>query len=306
MRIPTAAPGDRVADVRAALVGRRFDSAGAIAVLEGDVLVGLVSVEDLLAAPAGTAVEDLSYREAPVADLRTDEEQVARAMAHRSGESIAVVDGRGRFRGLISAREMLPVVAAEHDEDLARLGGYLAGAKRARGAAQESVARRLWHRAPWLLLGLLGAMATALIIGGFEHQLDSNLLLAFFVPAVVYMADAVGTQTETVLIRALSVGVSVRAMLARELVTGVVMGALVGGAFAVFAVAGWGEARVAVAVGIALFASCSLATVVAMTLPAMLQRLGRDPAFGSGPLATVIQDLLSIVVYFAVAAAIVG
>jgi magnesium transporter len=51
---------------------------------------------------------------------------------------------------------------------------------------------------------------------------------------------------------------------------------------------------------VALFAACSTATVIAMTLPAVLHRLGRDPAFGSGPLATVIQDILSLLVYFAV------
>jgi magnesium transporter len=58
-------------------------------------------------------------------------------------------------------------------------------------------------------------------------------------------------------------------------------------------------------VALALFVSASLATLIAMTLPYLLARLGRDPAFGSGPLTTVIQDLLSIVVYFAIAAALV-
>jgi magnesium transporter len=59
-------------------------------------------------------------------------------------------------------------------------------------------------------------------------------------------------------------------------------------------------------VALSLLAACSVATVVAMALPALLARLGQDPAFGSGPLATVIQDLLSILIYFLIAAAIVG
>ena len=67
--------------------------------------------------------------------------------------------------------------------------------------------RRLWHRLPWLALGLLGAMASAAVVGAFEEQLRDQVLLAFFVPAVVYMADAVGTQTEAVVIRGMSVGV---------------------------------------------------------------------------------------------------
>jgi magnesium transporter len=58
---------------------------------------------------------------------------------------------------------------------------------------------------------------------------------------------------------------------------------------------------VAIAVALALLASCSIATLVAMLLPWLFQRLGLDSAFGSGPLATVLQDLLSIAVYFAIA-----
>jgi magnesium transporter len=184
---------------------------------------------------------------------------------------------------------------------MARIGGYMAGTSRARLAAQEPVGRRLWHRLPWLLLGLVGAMFSAVIVGAFERQLSEKVILAFFVPGVVYMADAVGTQTETVLIRGMSAGVSVRSVLRRELVTGAVIGLLVAAAFVPFALIAWGDANVAVAVGLALLASCSVASIVAMALPALFQRFGGDPAFGSGPLATVIQDLLSIAIYFAIA-----
>ncbi len=67
----------------------------------------------------------------------------------------------------------------------------------------------------------------------------------------------------------------------------------------------WGEVQVVLAVALALFAACSTATVVAMTLPWIFCRFGQDPAFGSGPLATVIQDLLSLLIYFGVVAVIV-
>ena len=59
-------------------------------------------------------------------------------------------------------------------------------------------------------------------------------------------------------------------------------------------------------VAVALFAASSVATVIAMLLPWALHRLGRDPAFGSGPLATVVQDLLSIVIYFIAAAVMIS
>jgi magnesium transporter len=143
-------------------------------------------------------------------------------------------------------------------------------------------------------------------VGAFEHQLEEQVLLAIFVPAVVYMADAVGTQTEAVLIRGLSVGVDVRRVARRELASGAAIGLVVSLAFFPFALGVWGDGAVALAVALALLASCSIATVVAMLLPLLFDRLGRDPAFGSGPLATVLQDLLSIAVYFAVAVPIAG
>ena len=82
---------------------------------------------------------------------------------------------------------MLRVLLTEHDENIARIGGYLASTQRARQAAEEPVSRRLWHRLPWLLVGLAGAFAAAVIVGRFDKQLEQEVLLAFFLPGVVYM-----------------------------------------------------------------------------------------------------------------------
>ena len=94
----------------------------------------------------------------------------------------------------------------------------IASTRRARQAAEEAVRRRLLHRLPWLLVGLVGAMPPPLLVGAFEDELEKQVLLAFFVPAIVYMADAVGTQTEAIFIRGLAVGVSVRGVVRRELI----------------------------------------------------------------------------------------
>jgi magnesium transporter len=305
-RVPVSQADERVGAVRARLAGERFECAEDIAVLAADSLAGLVSIEALLAADAKASMDSVMDPEPLAVGPGTDQGAVARRMDDYGQASIAVVAADGRFLGLIPPAQMIAVLHAEHDRDLARIGGYRRGSRRARHAAEERVARRLWHRLPWLLIGLAGAMLSVAIVGAFERQLETNVLLAFFLPAVIYMADAVGTQTEAVLIRGFSAGVTVGSVIRRELITGAILGALVGGAFVPFALLAFGDAEVALAVGVALFASCSIATAVAMGLPAILQRLGRDPAFGSGPLATVVQDLLSIVAYFAAATAIVG
>jgi magnesium transporter len=302
--VPRAAPGARVSAVRALLTGRSFVSVTEVVLLDSERFVGLVPIERLLASADETPLRELAEEPAPVppgADL----EVAAREIAQSGGRSVAVVDAEGRFHGLVPPDRLLQVLEQEHEEDLARLGGFLSGASAARTASLEAVAWRLWHRLPWLGLGLLGAMASAMIVGAFEDELQEQILLALFIPAVVYMADAVGTQTETLIIRGMALGVPIRVVFVRELTTGLVIGALLGALFFPFAFAVWGDAAVAAAVAISLGISCSVATLVAMALPYGLHRLGRDPAFGSGPLATVIQDLLSIVAYFAVASLLV-
>ena len=305
--VPTATSDQTAAEARDALAGRSFESVRELVVLDATgAAVGLVALEDLLVAPADRRLAEVMRRELPTVTFATDEEIAAHALVESGAGCLVVTAADGRFGGLILPEQMLPVLLAEHDRDLARLGGSLPGPRPARGAAPEPVARRLWHRLPWLLLGLLGAMASAVLMGAFDERLEANVLIALFVPAIVYMAGAVGTQTETLLIRALAVGVSIRAIAVRELLTGVVIGVAIGVTFFAFAAVGWGDTEVALAVGVALVASCTIATGVAMLLPALFVRFSIDPAFGSGPLATVIQDLLSILAYFAVVIAIAG
>lgn len=299
--VPRASGRSTAGEVRQGLLGRSFDSAVDVVVTEGDRLLGLISIERLLAAPEATPMAELVDAPPPAVAPGADREAATVELVRRQGRTLAVVDADGRFHGVLPPEALLRDLLDEHEEDLARLGGFLAGTSSARAASQERVSRRLWHRLPWLLLGLLGAMGSAAIVASFEEQLQAQVLLAFFMPAIVYMADAVGTQTEAVLIRGISVGVPLRSVVWRELASGLIIGALVAAAFLPFTYGIWGNASVAATVSLALFASCSIAVVVAMLLPYLLARLGLDPAYGSGPLATVIQDLLSIAVYLSIA-----
>jgi magnesium transporter len=239
-------------------------------------------MECLLAAAPDTPVTELMDPDPPTVRLGTDQEHAAWQAVQHSESALAVVNDAGRFVGLVPPQRLLAVLLAEHDEDMARLGGFLSSGTAARTAVTESVARRLWHRLPWLLLGLAGALLAAGIVGSFEHQLEERVLIAFFVPGVVYLADAVGTQTEALVIRGLSVGVSVGRIARREAVTGVVLGLLFAVLTYPLVVLLWHDSQVAAAVAVALFAASSVATLIAMALPWALHRLGRDPAFGSG------------------------
>jgi magnesium transporter len=156
------------------------------------------------------------------------------------------------------------------------------------------------------VLGLAGSLLAAGVVASFEEALAAYVAIAFFIPVIVYLADAIGTQTEAVAVRALSLNrMPLMHLLAGEVATG----ALIGAALGLLALpAAWlftGDARLAMAVALAIAMAGTIATSIGLLLPWLLSRVGWDPAYGSGPVATVIQDVLSLIVYFGCAAAIV-
>ena len=165
--------------------------------------------------------------------------------------------------------------------------------------------RRVRHRLPWLLAGLAGAALATVAMAGFESTLSAHIAVAFFVPGIVYLADAIGTQSEAVAVRGLSLThTGIRHLLAGELRTGMAIGATLGLIALLPVWVAFGELRLAAAVAIAIFAAGAMAAALGLLLPWLLARLGGDPAMGSGPLATVIQDILSLLVYLGVVHAV--
>ena len=302
--IPRAGRAETAERVRSRLTAHHHDWVGVVAIMAGEVIEGTVAIEDLLAAAANTRMESLMSP--PVTAHRdTDQEIAAWEMVRKGHRALSVVDDAGHLLGIVTPADMLDVLFVEHEEDLSRLAGVVHDTQQVRTATIESVRRRVLHRIPWLLVGLAGAMLSAFVVAGYEDAISRQVILAFFLPGVVYMADAVGTQTETVVVRGLSVGVGVRQVAPKESLTGLIIGTLVAALFIPLGIAFFGDAEIMLAVGLALFVSCAVASVVAMLLPFVLSRFGRDPAYGSGPLATVIQDLLTIICYCAIVSTVV-
>ncbi|MBG6181547.1 magnesium transporter [Arthrobacter sp. CAN_A1] len=303
-RVPTAHPDESAGQALEAMRGQQYDCAAVLAVLSGDQLLGLITIERLLAAPPAVPVSQLMDAQPPVVAPATGQERAAWKAIQHSEPTLAVVDD-GRFIGLVPATALLEVLLTEHEEDLARLGGFLKSASVARTTTVEPVLLRLWHRLPWLIVGLIGALLAAGVVGNFEADLAEHVLIAFFVPGVVYLADAIGTQTEALVIRGLSLGVGIRRIAGREIATGAILGVLLGTVSLVVVGVIWQDWQVAVSVAVSLLAAASIATVIALALPWIISKMGKDPAFGSGPLATVIQDILTVTIYLATASALV-
>lgn len=302
-RVPTTSPETHADAALRALRGQPFDVVDAVYVVdEAGRLQGLVPLPLLLAAPDSAAISDIMVRDSPRAHPETDQEHVALMARRHRLSAVPVVDDGGRLLGAVPALAIIDVLRREHDEDLHRLAGIVRETAHAQEALQEPPARRLWHRLPWLLVGLLGSVLATAVVTRFEAALNERVAIAFFIPAIVYLADAIGTQAETITVRGLALGLPPLGRLLRgEIGAGVLIGLVLGGLAlpAVWLV--FGDLRLALTVGIAVLVAGTIATSVGLVFPWLLARLGADPAFGSGPVATIIQDVLSLLTYFTIA-----
>lgn len=201
--------------------------------------------------------------------------------------------------GVVPSRALIAILRKEHIEDLNRLVGIGNETSQARQALEAPPTKRAIDRLPWLLVGLLGSVLATFVVSRFETTLAHQVSIAFFVPGIVYLADAIGIQTEAIAVRGISLSHSpLKRLLAGELKTGLLIGLALAGMSFPLTVLGFSDPKLAFCVAATIAVAGTVATTVGLFLPWMLHRLGKDPAFGSGPVATIIQDVLSLWIYF--------
>ena len=296
-----ARPQESAAQVLARLAAEKPASVELVLVVDDDGrLQGAAPLAKVFS--GGTrSLGEIAERDFPRVTPASDQEHAASLALHHGVDALPVVDAGGRALGVMPAQALMRVLRREHVEDLHVLAGIQREASRARHAIEDPPLRRARHRLPWLGAGLAGAAVATAAMAGFESTLSHTMAVAFFVPGIVYLADAIGTQSEAIAVRGLSLTrAGIGPLLAGELRTGMLLGAILGllSFLPIWLV--FGDPRLAAAVGAAIFGAGSVAASLGLLLPWWLARIGRDPALGSGPAATVIQDVVSLLVYFAV------
>ena len=173
---------------------------------------------------------------------------------------------------------------------------------------KERVDHLIESRIPWLLLGLLGGLFATLIVAKYEAILSADIRLAFFIPIIVYLSDAVGTQTETIYVREIHErknNIKLAKYIFKESIVGLGLGVVSGVLLGVFAAYWLKSLAIGVTVGFTMIINLTLAPILAVFIPSILYKRHTDPALGSGPVATVIQDLVSLLIYFLLASLVV-
>lgn len=306
--VPTALPDDTVQDVLERLIAPEptYDSTVYIYVVDkDDVLLGAVSLKDAINKPHHKKMKHLMSDKLVYARPFTDQEVVAmKAIKHRL-KAVPVVDVKKRLLGVVPSREIFNILHWEHTEDMLRLAGLNARGAEMRSAIKSGIVKMSLLRLPALIVGLFGGIFATSVVEHFQYSLESQIVLAFFIPILLYLSAAVGTQSGTILIRTLATEkVKLSKYMTREIVIGLVIAGVIGSAMFGVSYLWHRQFAVSMTIGISLAASITTATLLGIFVPYTLHKFKKDPAISGGPLINVIQDIITLTIYFSVAGVI--
>jgi magnesium transporter len=299
--VVTAAPDDTVATAsnRVRALRGPLDADKIYVIDDQRRLQGTVPMSELLRLGGEQRLREVMVPASPTVTSHSSQAHAANVALREGLTEVPIADENGSFLGVVPATALLQILRHEHVENLHRMAGISRQSAHARRAMEASPTRRTRDRLPWLLVGLAGSMVATFVVGRFARTLETQVAIAFFMPGLVYLADAIGTQSEAIMVRGLSTThAGAGQILWGELRTGFLLGVILGALAFGGALVAFHDTRLALAIGLTIVISGTLACSVGSALPWLFHRLGLDPAFGSGPLATIIQDVFTLLVYF--------
>ncbi|WP_134725670.1 magnesium transporter [Paracoccus luteus] len=264
-------------------------------------LLGSVRLRDLITAPPGGTVSDLMDRNTHAVAIDEDIENAARLIARYDIVALPVIDSEGRLAGIITHDDALDVMEAEATEDFHKVGTV---GKIGSSVADATILMLYRARIGWLMLLVFGNIFSGAGIAHFEDTIAAHLALMFFLPILIASGGNAGSQSATLMVRALATGdIGPRdwtRVLGRELAVAVLLGVSMAAAIALIGVVRGGP-QIALVISLSMILIVIVGSLIGMALPFILSRFDMDPATASTPLVTSIADATGVVIYFSIA-----
>ncbi len=310
LHVPIVEPTDTISEVIEAIQKNHEDleTINYIYVVHDRELVGVCSIKDVFRFPKSELMKNVMKKDRLITTRpNTSVVYVSQKALKHNLKAIPVIDKERTFLGVVSSDTIKTIIHDEYLKMFKHFTGITHAQEESYGSILDtplliSFARRI----PWLLIGLLGGIFLAHVVGLFEETLSQNLILAAFIPVIAYVSNAVGIQVQMLFIRdlAMSESLPLRKYGIRQLGVSfliactLALGLLASGVFR------WAEMHILQVIAIAIMITAMTASVFALIIPYTLKKLKYDPGVASGPFSTIIQDISSVVIYFLVASAL--
>ncbi|PDV96944.1 magnesium transporter [Candidatus Chloroploca asiatica] len=259
----------------------------------------------IMAEPEQT-VEQIMDRAYIVLSAFDDREQAVRALRRYDLASLPVVDSDGVLVGIVTFDDLIDVADEETTEDFHKSAAV---APLRASYSETGIGELVMKRAPWLIVLVFVNIFSGAIIAAFEETIAAVVALVFFLPLLIASSGNAGSQSATLMVRAMAMGDIKMSDWARSLRKEVLVSALLGisMAVAVWLVAFFRTgSEVALVVSLTMIIIVIVGSLIGTVLPFILSRFGMDPATASGPLITSLSDIAGVLIYFSLATWLLG
>ena len=262
---------------------------------DDDVLLGTLSLKKLLLSPEKTFIKNIYNEKVFSVKANSDDEEVANIMEKYDLIVLPVVDDLNRLIGRITIDDVVDVMKEEAMEDYNRASGISEQVD-----ASDNILTLTRARLPWLLIGLMGGIMGAEVIGIFD--IENNIELAFFTPLIAAMGGNVGVQSAAIIVQGLAsnnLGIdSLAQRLIKELGVALLNGIICSGLIMIITSLIGYPNSISFTVSISLMAVIIFAALFGTFIPLVLDKYKIDPALATGPFITTVNDVLGLFIYF--------
>ena len=270
-------------------------------VLSGGELVGQVSMVELALVDNATPIRETASSIVATVTADTPAEECARLRRHYNLTQLPVVDAAGRLTGVVLADALLGVTVEQDTRQMQQVANV------AGETVDGPLAGSIRSRLPWLTVNLGTTFLAAATVALFESTLAQVVVLAAFLPVVAGQGGIGGTQTLTLIVRAIALGelagVDARRLLFREAFLGLLHGVWLGVLVAVVAIVWKQNLGLGLVLGVAMLGNMIIAGSVGAAVPLFLRRIGQDPAVASAVVVTTATDVFGFLLFLGIATA---
>ncbi len=267
-------------------------------------LKGRLSLKDLLMASTKAKITEVYIPKVDSVNVTDRAEDVANIMRKYDLGAIPVVDELGILVGRITIDDIVDVIKEEADKDYQLAAGLTEDVE-----ADDTIFELTKARLPWLILGLIGGIGAAIIMGGFEDILKNHTILFYFTPLIAATAGNVGVQSSAIIVQGLAndnVKGSIKNRLVKEMLLAALNGVILAIVLFIIVFAWKNDAAMALAISVSLIIVIVFAGIIGTFIPLFLDKRGIDPAIATGPFITTSNDIFGILIYFMIAKLILG
>lgn len=270
---------------------------------DSEKLLGLLSLKKLLTTSSSTKVSNVYNSKIQSVKDTESAEEVARFMQKYDLFEVPVVDSLGKLVGRITVDDVIDFITEEAEKDYQLASGISQDVD-----ASDTIFQLTKARLPWLFIGMVGGLIGSKVLQGNQLAMQAIPALMFFVPLIAATAGNIGVQASAIIVQGLAnntLGKDTFKTLFKEVsvsaASGLILSLII---FGFNLLINHNELMVSITISISLLTVIMVAAVIGTIVPIVLEKNKIDPAIATGPFITTSNDILGVLIYFAIAKAL--